>query len=171
VGTGGHSPPEDRAAVGQAQQRLHACSTGLIAARRRQPGDDLVSAPVDACDQDGRLSEAELVSTAFLLLFAGYQTTSDSLGNAVVALLTHPEELDRLRADPDLVPAAVEELLRSDGSVPVSSSRFATEDLEIRGVPDPRGRSSPSCSARPTAIRSRWPARTGSTSPAAAPRT
>jgi cytochrome P450 len=79
------------------------------------------------------------VSSAFLLLFAGYQTTSDFLGNAVVALLTHPEELDRLLADPGLVPAAVEELLRFDGSVPVSSFRFATEDLEIGGVPVPAG--------------------------------
>ncbi len=139
VGTGGRSPQEDRAAIGQAQQRLHAYFTGLVAARRRQPGDDLVSALIDACDEDGRLSEAELVSTAFLLLFAGYQTTSDFLGNAVVALLTHPEELDRLRADPDLVPTAVEELLRFDGSVPVSSFRFATEDLEIGGVRIPEG--------------------------------
>jgi cytochrome P450 len=71
--------------------------------------------------------------------FAGYQTTSDFLGNAVVALLTHPDQMAELRADPDLVPAAVEELLRFDGSVPVSSFRFATEDLEIGGVPIPEG--------------------------------
>ena len=132
VGTGGRSPQEDRAAIGQAQERLHAYFTGLVAAKRREPGDDLVSALITARDGDGRLSEAELVSTCFLLLFAGYQTTSDFLGNAVVALLTHPEELDRLLA-------AVEELLRFDGSVPVSSFRFATEDLEIGGVPIPQG--------------------------------
>ena len=139
VGTGGRSPQEDRAAIGQAQERLHAYFSGLVAAKRREPGEDLVSALIAARDGDGRLSEAELVSTCFLLLFAGYQTTSDFLGNAVVALLTHPEEMQRLLDDPDLVPDAVEELLRFDGSVPVSSFRFATEDLEIGGVPIPEG--------------------------------
>jgi cytochrome P450 len=139
VGTGGRSPQEDRAAIGQAQERLHAYFTGLVAAKRREPGEDLVSALITARDGDGRLSEAELVSTCFLLLFAGYQTTSDFLGNAVVALLTHPEEMEKLLADPGLVPDAVEELLRFDGSVPVSSFRFATEDLEIGGVPIPAG--------------------------------
>ena len=94
VGTGGRSPQEDRAAIGQAQERLHAYFSGLVAAKRREPGEDLVSALIAARDGDGRLSEAELVSTCFLLLFAGYQTTSDFLGNAVVALLTHPEELE-----------------------------------------------------------------------------
>src|SRR3954452_13669561 len=139
VGTGGRSPQEDRAAIGAAQQRLHAYFTALVAAKRREPGHDLVSSLIAARDEQGRLSEAELVSTAFLLLFAGYQTTSDFLGNAVVALLTNPEQLDLLRREPDRLPAAVEELLRFDGSVPVSSFRFATEDLEIGGVPVPAG--------------------------------
>ncbi|GAB3196011.1 cytochrome P450 [Geodermatophilus arenarius] len=139
VGTGGRSPQEDRAAIGAAQERLHAYFTGLVAAKRARPGDDLVSGLIAARDGDGRLSEAELVSTCFLLLFAGYQTTSDFLGNAVVALLTHPEELAALLADLDRVPDAVEELLRFDGSVPVSSFRFATEDLEIGGVTIPQG--------------------------------
>ncbi|SDD40868.1 Cytochrome P450 [Geodermatophilus telluris] len=139
VGTGGRSPQEDRAAIGQAQERLHAYFTGLVAAKRAHPGEDLVSGLIAARDGDGRLSEAELVSSCFLLLFAGYQTTSDFLGNAVVALLTHPDEMARLLADPDRVPEAVEELLRFDGSVPVSSFRFATEDLEIGGVTVPAG--------------------------------
>ncbi|WP_448626091.1 cytochrome P450 family protein [Geodermatophilus sp. URMC 64] len=139
VGTGGRSPQEDRAAIGEAQSRLHAYFSGLVAAKRREPGDDLVSALIAARDGDGKLSEAELVSTAFLLLFAGYQTTSDFLGNAVVALLTHPAEMAKLLAEPSLVPDAVEELLRFDGSVPVSSFRFAAEDLEIGGVPIPAG--------------------------------
>jgi cytochrome P450 len=139
VGTGGRSPQENRAAIGEAQQRLHAYFTGLVAAKRRNPGEDLVSSLIEARDGEGRLSEAELVSTAFLVLFAGYQTTSDFLGNAVVALLTNPDQLELLRNDPELIPAAVEELLRFDGSVPVSSFRFATEDLEIGGVHIPQG--------------------------------
>ncbi len=139
VGTGGRSPQEDRSAIGQAQERLHAYFTGLVASKRQEPGEDLVSALIASRDGDGKLSEAELVSSCFLLLFAGYQTTSDFLGNAVVALLTHPEQLAGLREDPDLLPDAVEELLRFDGSVPVSSFRFATEDMEIGGVPVPAG--------------------------------
>jgi cytochrome P450 len=111
----------------------------VAAKRRGTPDEDLVSSLIAARDGEGRLSEAELVSTAFLLLFAGYQTTSDFLGNAVVALLTHPDQLELLRRDPERIPDAVEELLRFDGSVPVSSFRFATEDLEIGGVPIPQG--------------------------------
>ena len=139
VGTGGRSPQEDRAAIGAAQERLHAYFTALVAAKRREPGDDLVSALIAARDEHGSLSEAELVSSTFLLLFAGYQTTSDFLGNAVVALLTNPDQLALLRAEPERLPDAVEELLRFDGSVPVSSFRFATEDLEIGGVAIPAG--------------------------------
>ena len=139
VGTGGRSPQEDRAAIAQAQQGLHSYFAGLVAAKRRAPADDLVSSLIAARDEEGRLSEAELVSTAFLLLFAGYQTTSDFLGNAVVALLTNPDQLELLRGEPERLPHAVEELLRFDGSVPVSSFRFATEDLQIGGVPIPQG--------------------------------
>jgi cytochrome P450 len=85
------------------------------------------------------LSERELVSAAFLLLFAGHQTTADFIGNAVVALLDHPEQLAILRQQPDLLPSAVEELLRFDGSVPVASPRVALEDVEYRGVHIPAG--------------------------------
>jgi len=139
VGTGGRSPQEDRAGIAAAQERLHAYFTDLVAAKRRSPGDDLISALITARDEGGRLSETELVSTAFLLVFAGYQTTSDFLGNAVVALLTNPDQLESLRAEPDRLPEAVEELLRFDASVPVSSFRFASEDTEIGGVPIPQG--------------------------------
>jgi cytochrome P450 len=139
VGTGGRSPQEDRAAIGAAQQGLHAYFAGLVTAKRAAPAEDLVSSLIAARDDEGRMSEAELVSSAFLLLFAGYQTTSDFLGNAMVALLTHPDQYELLRREPERIPNAVEELLRFDCSVPVSSFRFATEDLEIGGVPVPAG--------------------------------
>src|SRR3954451_15725078 len=139
VGTGGHSPQEDRAAIGAAQQGLHAYFAGLVASKRAAPGEDLVSSLIAARDDEGRMSEAELVSSAFLLLFAGYQTTSDFLGNAMVALLTHPDQYELLRQEPERIPNAVEELLRFDCSVPVSSFRFATEDLVIGGVAIPQG--------------------------------
>ncbi|SCE99845.1 cytochrome P450 family protein [Micromonospora mirobrigensis] len=138
-GSSRRSPQEERAAVQEAQLRLHHYLAGLVAAKREQPADDIVSALIDACDQEGKLSEAELVTTTFLLLFAGHQTTADFLGNAVVALLTHPDQLDLLRDRPELLPSAVEELLRFDGPLPVASPRIATEDLEYQGRRIPAG--------------------------------
>ena len=138
-GAAGRGTDEDRAAVDDAQTEMADYLRGLIARKRETPADDLLSALVAAHDDSGALSERELVSTAFLLLFAGHQTTSDFLGNAVVALLTHPDQLELLRERPELMPAAVEELLRFDGSVPVASPRFAREDLEYHGVEIPQG--------------------------------
>ncbi|WP_328347757.1 cytochrome P450 family protein [Micromonospora sp. NBC_00421] len=132
-------PAEERAAVGEAQVRLHQYLADLVAAKRTIPADDMISALIDTCDQDGGLSEAELVTTTFLLLFAGHQTTADFLGNATVALLTHPDQLDLLRESPELLPSAIEELLRFDGPLPVASPRVATEDVEYQGVRIPAG--------------------------------
>jgi cytochrome P450 len=85
-----------------------------------------------------RLSEQELVSTANLLLFAGFETTRNLIGNGFLALLRHPEELERLRARPDLLPNAVLELLRYDSSVQ-ANRRVAREPLEVGGVEIPAG--------------------------------
>jgi cytochrome P450 len=89
----------------------------LLAARRRAPADDLLSALISvrddtARDDTGRLSENELLSMAWLLLVAGHETTVNLIGSGVLALLLHPGELARLRADPALLGGAVEELLR-----------------------------------------------------------
>lgn len=138
-GSSGRSPQEDRAAVQEAQLRLHHYFADLVQAKRAHPADDMISALIEACDQDGKLSEAELVTTSFLLLFAGHQTTADFIGNATVALLTNPDQLAVLRATPELLPAAIEELLRFDGPLPVASPRIATEDVEYEGVCIPRG--------------------------------
>ncbi|MFC4147356.1 cytochrome P450 [Micromonospora mangrovi] len=138
-GSSGRTPQEDRAAVQDAQLRLHHYFVDLVKAKRADPADDLISALISACDQDGKLSESELVTTSFLLLFAGHQTTADFIGNAVVALLTHPDQLDLLRARPELLPSAIEELLRFDGPLPVASPRIATEDVDYRGVHIPSG--------------------------------
>ncbi|GAA0594445.1 cytochrome P450 [Kutzneria viridogrisea] len=132
-------PEDDRAAVQQAQLRLHHYLADLVRDKRAHPGDDIISALVDACDRDGTLSEQELVATTFLLLFAGHQTTADFLGNAMVALLSNPDQLALLRANPELLSSAVEELLRFDGPLPVASPRIATEDVEYQGVRIPRG--------------------------------
>jgi cytochrome P450 len=139
-GSSGRPPQEERAAVQEAQLQLHHYLADVIQAKRAQPpADDMICSLIEACDQDGQLSERELVSTTFLLLFAGHQTTADFIGNAMVALLTNPEQLDLLLRTPELLPSAVEELLRFDGPLPVASPRIATEDLEFRGVHIPAG--------------------------------
>jgi cytochrome P450 len=135
-----HRPPEqERAAVQEAQLRLNRYLADLVQARRAHPAPGMISELIDACDREGKLSEPEVVTTTFLLLFAGHQTTADFIGNATVALLTHPEQLAALRTRPDLLPAAIEELLRFDGPLPVASPRIATEDVEYRGVTIPAG--------------------------------
>jgi cytochrome P450 PksS len=111
----------------------------LFAARRAEPRDDLISALV-AAEQDGdRLSADELLGMVYLLLLGGYVTTANMIGNATFALLRHPEQLDALRRQPALIESAVEELLRFDSPLEVSSVHFAATDVELGGVRIPRG--------------------------------
>ncbi|MCW3816913.1 cytochrome P450 [Micromonospora sp. DR5-3] len=138
-GSSRRPPQEERAAVQEAQLKLHDYLVDLMQAKRAHPADDIIGALIDSCDREGALSEAELVTTTFLLLFAGHQTTADFLGNATLALLNHPEQLELLRTTPQLLPAAIEELLRFDGPLPVASPRIATEDVEYDGMCIPRG--------------------------------
>lgn len=114
---------------------------GLIAAKRENPGKDLLSALVHTADEGGdRLTEDELISLAFLLLVAGHETTVNLISNAVRALLAHPEQLAAVRADPaGLAAGLVEETLRYDGPVETTTPRIALEDTEIGGVRVPRG--------------------------------
>ena len=106
----------------------------LLAAKRRDPADDLLSALIAARDEEDKLSENELVSMAFLLLVAGHETTVNLIGNGMLALLLNPGELARLRADPSLLASAVEELLRYVNPVNNATYRFAAEPLEIGGA-------------------------------------
>jgi cytochrome P450 len=87
----------------------------LIAERRADPRDDVVSAMIAARDDAGSLSEDELIATCMLILFGGHETTTSLLTNAINALLDHPDQLERLRAEPALIESAVEEFLRYDG--------------------------------------------------------
>jgi cytochrome P450 len=107
----------------------------LLAARRREPADDLLSALISASDNADRLSENELLSMAFLLLVAGHETTVNLIASGMLALLLHPGELARLRADRALLGAAVEELLRYVNPVNNATFRFTGEPVEIGGVP------------------------------------
>jgi cytochrome P450 len=113
--------------------------TDLVRATREHPGDDLLSALVRARDDRDQLSERELISMAFLLLVAGFETTVNLIGNSVYALLCHPDQLRALRSDPTLVPGAVEEFLRYDGPVNHATFRYATEPVVFDGTEIPIG--------------------------------
>src|SRR5262249_52529022 len=98
-----------------------------------------LSALIAARDDESKLTESELISTAFLLLFAGHETTANLIGNAILALLLHPDQQQLLREQPHLLTSAIEEFLRYDGSVEQATFRFAREEVEIGGVVIPRG--------------------------------
>ena len=107
--------------------------------KRENPRDDLISAPVRAEEAGERLSEDELLGMVFLLLVAGHETTVNLIGNGSLALLQHPDQLEKLRNDPSLIKSAIEELLRYDGPLETSPERFAREDVATGGTVIPRG--------------------------------
>lgn len=111
----------------------------IIRVRRADPGDDLVSALIQAEEAGDRLSEAELLSMIVLLLVAGHETTVNLIGNGTLALLEHPEQWQKLRDDPALIKPAVEELLRYASPVEMATERYAREDVTVAGVTIPRG--------------------------------
>ncbi|MFI6278940.1 cytochrome P450 [Streptomyces sp. NPDC050988] len=138
--------------------------TQLIADKRKEPADDLLSDLIAVRDESGstgndragsggsgsdragsdragndRLTEDELMSLAFLILFAGYENTVQLIGTAVLALLQHPDQLAALRADPTRLPAAVEEFVRYDGPALLAIRRFPREDVAIGDVTVPAG--------------------------------
>jgi cytochrome P450 len=154
-------PPEDRAGL---QPKVRAASRGIepvlsedeiaaavraieelgsyfeafLAERRRDPRDDLMSALAEASENDDRLTDEEILSTAILLFSAGFETTTNLLGNGLLALLSHPEQLEDWRAHPEIAPSAVEELLRFDSPVQFNL-RAALEPAELVGQPLTRG--------------------------------
>ncbi|MCQ4212347.1 cytochrome P450 family protein [Streptomyces longispororuber] len=111
---------------------LFECIRSLIRRRRDEPGDDLLSALVELRDSGDRLSEDELISTAFLLLVAGIETTVNVLGTGSFLLLDHPDQLARLRADEGLLGSTVEEILRYMAPIEMTS-RHTLEPVEIGG--------------------------------------
>ena len=113
--------------------------TEFFAARRAEPQDDLVSALLAARDDEDALTEAELFGTVVLLIVAGHETTVGLIGNAVVNLLAHPEQLEQLRNDPSLLPGAIEEVLRYEGPVERTLNRWAATDVELGGHTIRRG--------------------------------
>ncbi|MBT2443094.1 cytochrome P450 [Streptomyces sp. ISL-36] len=113
--------------------RLVSYMAGLIERRRQEPDDDLLTAMIQAHDED-RLSSAELITMGLTLLTAGYETTAGQIGLAALALVSDPLAYGQLRRRPELLPAAVEELLRLTPSTPVSLTRVATQPVRLGGV-------------------------------------
>ena len=109
-----------------------------IADRRTAPRDDLITALVKAEEDAQILTAGEILSLAVLLLFAGNETTTNLLGNMMLALLSHPDQFAAVRADPSLIPNVVEEALRYDGPIQ-GLPRQATEDVELSGTTVPAG--------------------------------
>ncbi|MDQ3764851.1 MAG: cytochrome P450 [Actinomycetota bacterium] len=134
----------------------------LLTIKHDAPTDDLLSALLMVRDGQDRLSEDELTSMVALLLIAGHETTVNLIGNGMHALLIHPKQLALLRAQPQRLGAAVEELLRFDGPFQVAPFRVTTEPIEIGGITIPAGEivvpgllaanRDPTCTANPDTL-------------------
>ena len=107
--------------------------------RRKEPRDDLITALVQAEEDDERLTEDEVIDNAGFLFFAGHETTKNLLANGLLSLHRYPEQLQKLRADPSLTKNAVEEFLRFEAPSQMSSPRVALEDTAIRDIPIRKG--------------------------------
>jgi len=127
------SPDELGTAI-EAQQELEAYFHELVAERRAQPRDDLVSSLIAVQEGTDKLTELELIGIAILIFGAGFETTTNLIGNGLLALLSHPDELERLRKDPGLLRSGVDELLRYDSPVQFDG-RLVLEDTVLSGVP------------------------------------
>ena len=112
---------------------------GLLEDHRRAPGADLLSALATDDGPDGRMTDVEILTTAFLLLIAGHETTVNLITNGMLTLLRHPEVLERLRREPELVIHLVEELLRYEPPVHLLPWRAALDDIDIAGTTIPKG--------------------------------
>ena len=112
---------------------------GLVARRRAEPGEDIMSGLVQPAEDGDVLTDDEVVAMVFLLVAAGYETTYNLIGNGVATLLAHPGQLDLLLVDPALIDPAVEEILRHTGTIGGTKPNHALQDVEWHGVRIPRG--------------------------------
>lgn len=106
---------------------------------RENPGDDLISQLIIAEQEGDRLTEQELYGVVSLLIIAGHETTVNLIGNSIMALLEHPDQLELLKNQPELIHTAIEEVLRYNDPVEYSTSRWAGEDLEFKGASISKG--------------------------------
>lgn len=132
-----HEPTADETTIAEANRAFSAAAdlvVSLAAERRVAPQDDLLTALVQAADGSDRLSDDELVAMVVILVVAGHETTANTLCTGLLHLLEHDGVLERLRAEPALVPTAVEELLRYDAATRNSVARYARQDIDVGGV-------------------------------------
>lgn len=129
--------PEDKTIAETATTNFYEYLSELIAARRKEPRDDLLTVMVRA-QAHGRMNETELVSTAMLILAGGHGSTIDVLGNGMLAFFSFPDQLALLRNDPALIHTAVQEMFRYDSPLPFFH-RYASEQITIGGEPYPVG--------------------------------
>ena len=106
----------------------------LVERKQSNPGEDILTGLIEAEENGERLSEDEIVAMVFLLVIAGYETTVHLIANGILTLLENPEQLKRLREQPELMDSAVEEILRHRGPVHGTKMNYATEDVTIHGV-------------------------------------
>ena len=130
--------PEERADAVRAAELLDAYFTPIIEERRTDPRDDILSGLARAEEEGDRLTVTEMLALLRQLLVAGNQTSANLIGNGVLALLRHPDQMQDLRDDPSLIPRAIEELLRYDSPVQVVLRRVL-EDCDVNGVSLTRG--------------------------------
>ncbi len=129
---------EEREDAVRAADDLDTYFAPIVKERRADPQDDILSGLAQAEEEGDRLDEREMLTMLRLLLIAGNETTVNLIGNGMLALLRHPEQLQRLRDDPSLIPSAVEELLRYDSPVQLDLRRVV-EDCDVNGFPVKRG--------------------------------
>ncbi|MFD3325988.1 cytochrome P450 [Streptomyces sp. NPDC058701] len=134
-------PSERGKSSTDARMELGMYLAGLIEERRKNPGEDMLSQLATADGPDGSMTTMEALSTAALLLIAGHETTVNLITNGMLTLLRHPEVLARLREDPALSVPVVEELLRFEPPVQLIPHRTTLADIEVAGVPIPKGAS------------------------------
>ena len=125
--------------------RLSSFLRELINRKRENPGKDMLTGLIQAEEEGQKLTEDEIVSMVFLIIAAGYQTTVHLITNGVIALLQHPDQLAKLRANPDLIESAVEEILRFTSPVYITELAYAGEDMQLHGVSIPKGKVVTAC--------------------------
>ena len=147
--------PEEVDAALAAANNMQSHIQDVLAWKRDHPEDDLLTGLIAAEDEGDRLSEIELLDQVLLLYVAGHETTVNLIGNATLALLGHPDQLARLRSDPELDGGAVEELLRYDSPVQFSR-RITTADLDVDGTTIPAGTFTLTCLGSANHDEARW---------------
>jgi cytochrome P450 len=132
-GAGGDARGDRHARAEQSIIDMFGYFTGLLEQRRDQPGEDMISALLAGDEGGERLDDDEIRSMCALMLFAGHETTTTTITSGIKLLLEHPDQLARMRAEPDLVARTVEEVLRYEGAIKVLH-RWVLEDYEVQGI-------------------------------------